>query len=392
VGTEKTYKYPLAAAEQAANRYTDERIAEIAIPEPSEPSDGQWLPNTTSSESSTGVTDAASLAVKGGASLEMSYAAQLEMAGSAQLGMTGSANLQMADGAQLEMDQGGRLHVFSTMDGHAEYANIPELAGAKGSYIASIDSGRIRGFILNVDGCGNMYYIEIARESSGEIWNAGSWIKLNGGDGAGAGTIIWRSANDISSPGNVTNHAISNALGTAVEPKPNDFILIVNNSSTSGKVYRITSVTNWTGSQFSGTVSDQGTIRGAQGDPGPNGADGLDGNADASLVATVTVSALNSSIDWGSIPNIGTASFLKIDNSPVINNSGNFTITNVPTDMVRVMFCLASSPGNINLILSSTSSLSSPANCNVSQTQGAVMFFSGNRMQYSQAGAGGSMS
>ncbi|MDR2595499.1 MAG: hypothetical protein LBC87_12075 [Fibromonadaceae bacterium] len=78
---------------------------------------GQCLPNTTTNEDSTGVTDGASLALmhaakiemQGGAELKMDYGAALKITDGGKIEISGSGNLNMAHSAKLNLHEGASI-------------------------------------------------------------------------------------------------------------------------------------------------------------------------------------------------------------------------------------------------------------------------------------------
>ncbi len=268
VGAERTYKYPLGAAEAAANQYTDEKIQEAIENLPPPPS-GEWLPNTTGNPNSTGVTDDASVAVKQSADLNMIGSAQLNMNGNAdlnivdgaQMNMAGSANFNMSGGSNFNMSnsasasltdsaslnmnggskikatQGAYMEYRSSLGASTddEYQDLPALPFHYGTYAVHISSDQLDGYIIAVNKCGdNLYVMSIKRADAQSNWQADTyyngqygWKPIAGGDGSAgggeSGGIINQNQILTLDPSNITwtdDDGNGNANGTDGQGKP----------------------------------------------------------------------------------------------------------------------------------------------------------------------------
>jgi len=197
VGTEKTYKYPLGAAEAAANEYTDIKIAEAIENLPPPQPTGKWLPNTTSNTYSSGVTDVAMVAVSEGAKLDIANSAELDLKGAARMKMGGQSKIDTKDFSKLDMDDYSKIETkdyailkmlqnanmeFRTSigtDSDSEYEDLEALGGHYGTYAIHLSNDRLGGYIIAVTGC-NLNYMIILRENIEDNWGSPfGWIQAN---------------------------------------------------------------------------------------------------------------------------------------------------------------------------------------------------------------------
>jgi len=153
----------------------------------------KFLPNTTSSANSTGVTDSASVRVREGANLNMEGIANLNMRDSAKanirdsanlnmrqganLNMEGGANLNMADSANLMMMHGSSVEFRQVLDG--DYANLGSIPSVV-AYLILLNGDGKQAFVLAFTTCTSASSSGILRATLARAGSSGAFnVVLN---------------------------------------------------------------------------------------------------------------------------------------------------------------------------------------------------------------------